>query len=53
MVSRKVAKSKIRYCKKCKIGRLITNSKGMIFCSLCGAEYKQVGNRLKLISSNY
>ncbi len=51
--SRKIAKSKIRYCKKCKVGRIITNSRGMIFCSLCGAEYKRVGKGLRLVSSNY
>ena len=53
MVSRKVAKAKIRYCKKCQIGRIITNAKGMIFCSLCGTEYKKVGNGLRIARSNY
>ena len=52
-MTRRIAKSKIRYCRKCKIGRIITNSKGMIFCSLCGAEYKKSGNRLLLVRANY
>ena len=53
MKSRKIAKAKIRYCKKCKVGRIITSPRGLIFCSLCGAEYKRHGKGLRLVTSNY